>query len=161
MNHREKQSVIESLKNDFKNNKGSFLVEIKGMTVAQLQVVRRNIKKQGGSMKIAKNTLLALASSENSHLEQLKPYFKNQIAIIFSPEESPEIAQAICKTSVENEKFKILVGCLSNEIIQTSKIKFFGSIGSKELVLSRLAGILQSPMIKIAWLLQEVSKNKQ
>lgn len=131
------------------------------MTVAQIQAIRKEIRKQGGSMKIAKNTLLTIAASDYPHLEQLQPYFKNQIAIIFSKEESPEIAQAISKTSEENAKFKVLVGCLGNMIISTDKIKAFGNIGSRELVLARLAGVIKAPLVKIAWLLQEVSKNKQ
>ena len=160
MNHSKKQSVIDSLKSDFSNNHGSFLVEIKGMSVSELQALRKNVKKYGGAMKVAKNTLLSLASLEYPYLEQLRPYFKNQIAIIFSKEVSPEIASTLCKTSEENEKFKILAGCLDNNIVTRDKIKFLSSIGSREVVLARLAGLLKSPMIKIAWVLQEVSKNK-
>ena len=52
MNRQQKASLIESLKDDFKNSQASFLVGYQGLSVAQMQTLRRAVRSKGGKLRL-------------------------------------------------------------------------------------------------------------
>jgi len=155
MNRQEKEAVIRSTKNEFKNSKSTFVVEMQGMTVGAVQGLKRSLRTKGGMLKVTKNTLLKLAV-QGSSLEKLSPYFKDQIAVIFVDKDISGIAKILEKTSRENEKLKIVAGSIDDSIIDQSKFKFLASLPAENIVKARFCGTLKGPLTKFANVVYQV-----
>lgn len=155
MNRQEKESVIRSVKDEFKNAKSSFVVGMQGMTVGAVQGLRKSLRLKGGTLKVAKNTLLKIAV-KGSSLEKLSPYFKDQIAVIFVDKDISGIAKILESTAKENEKLKVIAGSIDESILDQSKIKFLASLPAEETVKAQFCGTLKGPMTKFANVLYQV-----
>lgn len=96
MNRQEKSQVIETLKTDLSHSKAAFLVGVKGLTVSQLQSLRKDLRNQGGKLKITKARLMRIASENTSEAcSELNPFFKDQIGIVFANNEPNSIAKVL------------------------------------------------------------------
>lgn len=160
MNRQEKQSVIESLKQDFAQSKGSFLVAVQGMTVSQIQNLRKGLREQGGTLKIAKNTLMKIATQDNTEAKELAPYFKEQVGIVFYAQESTSVAKVLHTTAQGNEKLKLVAGIVDARLVDKNTIVMLASLPSKEVLIARICGALKAPASRIAYVMQQRSQEE-
>ena len=79
MNRQEKQQVINNIKNDFKTSQASFIVYMQGMTVEDVQQLRRQLHAKHGTIKVAKNTLLKKATSDIAGLSDLPLILRSRL----------------------------------------------------------------------------------
>lgn len=172
MNRQEKQKVIELIKNEFEKSQASFVVDMQGMSVEEVQGLKKKLYDKGGKFKVAKNTLLKIATHDMAGLNELAPYFKDQIAIVFSEKETPAIAKILFSISKENEKLKIKAGTLDKKIIDKSQVEVLATLPSREVLLAHLLGTLNAPItgyvtvlnqliVKLLWALKQVAEKKQ
>ncbi len=161
MNRQEKQLIIDSLKSDFAKSKASFLVGVHGMTVDQIQALRKSIRKEGGSMKVAKNTLVKIAAQGVPGVQELESQFKDQVALVFPFDKVTSIAKILSDFSKEHEKLQIVAGCLDEKVIDKNKVNYLASLPSKEVLMAQLCGILKSPLVRIAWIMKQVAEKPQ
>jgi large subunit ribosomal protein L10 len=146
MNRQEKSSAIGILKNEFQSNEAAFIVGMQGMTVSQVESLRKGIRKQGGKFQVAKNSLLRKATQDLPAAQLLTPYFKDQVAVIFVPKEASSVAKLICDVSQENEHLKIVAGCYESRVFDKDMVKFLGSLPPKEILVAQLCGLLKAPI---------------
>jgi large subunit ribosomal protein L10 len=146
MNRQEKQAVIESLKADFVKNPAAFVVGIKGLSVSELQKLRVGLRKEGGTLFVAKNTFARIASDSLSCAKDLQPHLKNQVAVVFAAQDSSSVAKVLCGYEKEHAKFSIIAGCLESRFIDQSMVKYLGSLPSREIVAAQLCGTLKAPI---------------
>ncbi len=156
MNRQEKEMVIESLKGDFSHSQASFVIVVQGMTVSQLQGLRKNIRAQGGQLKVAKNTLLKIATSDMPGIRDLNPYFKEQVGIVFVGQESPAVAKVLLDVSKENSRLVIVAGCLDTHVIGKDGVISLASLPPKEVLQAQTCGVLEAPLASFVGLLQRV-----
>ena len=156
MNRQEKSSAIGFLKSEFQSNEAAFIVGMQGMTVAQVESLRRGVRSQGGKFQVAKNSLLRLATKDMPSVEKLSPYFKDQVAIIFVPKEASSVAKLICDVSQENEHLKIVAGCYEARVFDQDMVKFLGSLPPREVLVAQLCGLLKAPMARNVGVLHQI-----
>jgi large subunit ribosomal protein L10 len=156
MNRREKELLIESLKERFSASQATFLIGVQGLTVMQLQKLRRNIRKNGGELKVVKNTLLLRASQGVPGTEVLHPYFQKQVAVIFAPTEVPGIARVVYEAAKELEKLSLAAGCFSGALIGQDKLQFLATLPPREQLLAMLCGGLKAPITNCVGLLNQL-----
>jgi large subunit ribosomal protein L10 len=156
MNRQEKQVVIDTLRNDFLRSRASFLVEVQGLTVSHIQDVRKRLRTEGGTLKLAKNTLLKIATHDIPGVQGLQPYFKKQVAIVFASNESSPIARIIYDTAQKNERFLVIAGCVDARVIDRDMIKFLSSLPSRPVLAAQMCGVLKSPIIRHVSVLNQV-----
>ena len=123
MNRNEKELVVESLRGDFRKSQATFLVGVQGLTVSQLQQLRRNLREHKGKMRVAKNTLAKIVAHDIPGMQELAPYLKRQIAIVFAMGESPAVAKVLWSVAQENEKVALVAGSFESRIIDKEMIK--------------------------------------
>jgi large subunit ribosomal protein L10 len=171
MNRKEKQLVIDEVRNDFEQSQASFLIGVEGMTVHDLQGLRKGLYEKGARLKVAKNTLLKIATQDLQGLNELAPHFKDQIAIVFAKEETPEVAKIIFNISKANERLKIVAGALDKKVINKSEIEFLAALPSREVLLAQVCGTLKAPIsglvsvlnqliLRPLWVLKQISEKK-
>lgn len=172
MNRHEKGLVVDSLRGNFTKSKAAFLVSIQGLTVLQLQSLRREVRHNGGSMQIAKNTLLKRATEGIADSEILQPYFSHQLAIVFAHADVPKIAQILHTKTKDFEQLNFVAGCFEGTIVDKQQIVFLATLPSREQLLamvcaglnapmSSLVSTLNSVMSQLAWTLEQVSEQKK
>jgi large subunit ribosomal protein L10 len=171
MNRNEKQSVIEAMKQEFQESQASFLVAVKGLTVGEVQKFRKGLYEKGGSLKVAKNTLLKRATADLPGLDELSPYFKEQIAIVFAKNETPAVAKFIAESSKENERLKIIIGALNKKVITKAQIESLAALPPREVLLAQVCGTLNAPIVgfvsllnqlvvRLLWVLKKIEEKK-
>lgn len=171
MNRLEKESLVGSLHNRFVESKGTFLVSVKGLTVAEVQHLRRAVRQEGGYFKVAKNTLLHRASEGVPGMEVLQPYFAQQIAVVFSSD-APAVARVLHQSAKTVERLSLVAGAFEGTLLDRSRVEFLATLPPREQLLGQLCASLQAPMAscvgtlqqvlsQLVWTLQQVSEGKQ
>jgi large subunit ribosomal protein L10 len=172
MNRQEKEQVIEVVKQDFQTSQAAFIVGMQGMTVESVQKLRKELRRQQGVLKVAKNTLLKRATEDIPGLTDLAPYFHDQIAIIFAQEEPVAIARIIFNAAKEDEKLKLIGGALKTKVLDKAQVEFLATLPSREVLLAHLCGTLKAPItsyvnvlnqltLRLLWVLKAISDKKQ
>jgi large subunit ribosomal protein L10 len=172
MNRQEKQVLIEQLKSEFLQSKASFLVGVEGMTVSQIQVLRKGLRSEGATLKLAKNSLMKIAARDIPGVQDLAPYFKEQVALVFAPNDSVAVARIVCDISRDNERLVIVAGCLESRVIDKGMVTFLASLPPRPLLLAQVCGVLKAPMAthvgllhqliaRLLWVLKQASAEQQ
>lgn len=156
MNRQNKQVVVETLSNDFVQSKGSFVIGVQGMTVGQMQSLRKDLRQQGGHMVVAKNTLIKIAVKDIPGAQDLAPFCNQQIAVVFAQEELPGIAKAIYTVAKENENLKIVAGCFDGAVVDEGKVKYLATLPPREHLLAQVCGTIAAPLTSHVRLLNQV-----
>ena len=154
MNRQQKELVIKQLSENGSASQAMFLVGYSGLTVTQMQLLRKQLREQGGSLKVAKMRLIKRAAQEAGQIEPLVPYLKNQLAIVFSEEEPPAVAKVLYDFAKDNEKLKLVAGCLDSEFLSDEAITRIAQLPTKEVLYAQLCGTLMAPASRLVFLLK-------
>ena len=160
MDRQEKEQALESLKNDFSQNNVAFLVGVKGLSVTQLQKLRKDLSVKGGRLKITKARLMKIAADDVGGIEYLNPFFKDQIGVVFAVNEPSAIAKVLFDFSKKNEFLKLVAGSVDKQLLDASSIKQVAQLPSREVLLAMLCGTLQAPVAQLARLLNMIALKK-
>lgn len=172
MNREQKATVIETLKNDFVNSKASFVVGYKGLTVKQLQALRKELHAQHGKFKVAKGRLIRRAVMDIDNVVDLSPYFKEQIGVVFANDQAPAVAKVLHEFARKNESLHLVAGYFDNQIVQSQMLERIATLPSREVLLAQVCGTLQAPitrftvvlnmqMLRLVWTLNKIAEKKQ
>ena len=148
----QKQKIIEDLKEKIKKQRAIIFVDFKSLRTKDLLVLRKQLKGIGGELKVVKKSLLGIAAK---NLKAVVKRLKTQIALVLGYEDEISIAKILYNFSKENENLKILAGFLENQIIEKEKIIELAKIPSREELLTKLVGIVSSPLSKFTYVLKE------
>lgn len=161
MNRQEKTELVTDLKNQFSASAGSVVVAYKGLSVNQLQKLRRGIRQNGGTFKVTKARLMRIAAQDINSAEPLVPYFKDQIGLVFFEGQAPVVIKFLHTFSKENEALKLVAGSLDAKLVDGAMLVRLASLPSREVLLAQLCGIMKAPISKLAFVLQQISEKKQ
>ncbi len=146
-----KKELVATLNSAFASNTGSVVVaHYTGLTVAQMQKLRREMKKSGATVKVAKNTLvkIALAGTEISSIGSL---MKGPTILAYAndPVAAPKVAVAFAK---DNDKLVILGGAMGSTALDVNGVRSLATMPSLDELRAKLLGLLMAPATKIAQL---------
>jgi large subunit ribosomal protein L10 len=161
MNRQEKATVVDTLRQDFKNSQAAFLIGYQGMTVAQVQKLRENLRKYNGEFKVAKARLMKRAVEGLEGPSALTPYFKNQVGLVFAPKESPAIAKVLYDFSKDNAKLQLVIGCLDAKLLDNNLIVRIASLPSREILLAQVCGTINAPLASLVRVLDQIAKKME
>ncbi len=171
MNRQEKQLIIDSVKGEFKDSQSTFVVGVKGLTVGAIQGLRSDLRTKGASLKVTKNTLLKIAVEKISGINELSPFFKDQVAIVFTKDDAPGVAKVLFDSSKKMENLVLVAGSLNDKVIDKSTILFLASLPSQDVLRAQVCGALNAPIsnfasimrlfiIRLALVLKRISEKK-
>lgn len=157
MNREQKALVIQDLKENFSDCQASFLVGYRGLTVNQLQMLRRKLRQNSGSLHVAKARLMKRAVDGVDGFDQMADYFKDQVGLVFAQKEPTTIAKVLYDFSKENEALRLVVGYFDKQVLGSAQIIRIASLPSREVLLAQVAGMLKSPIAGMVNVLHVVS----
>jgi large subunit ribosomal protein L10 len=146
----EKKASIGELNGLFKASNVVVVAHYSGLTVAQMQTLRRQMKQVGASVKVAKNRLAKIAL-EGTDVASIAPLMKGPTLIAFSsdPVAAPKVANDFAKA---HEQFVILGGAMGKTTLDSNGVKQLASLPSLDELRGKLVGLLVAPATKIAQL---------
>jgi large subunit ribosomal protein L10 len=143
-----KSELVGVLGEVFKTTKVVVVAHYSGLTVAQMQNLRRQMKQAGASVRVAKNRLAKIAL-EGSDVASIAPLLKGPTLIAFSgdPVAAPKVAVDFAKT---NERFVILGGAMGKTALDSNAVKALAALPSLDELRAKIIGLIQAPATKIA-----------
>jgi large subunit ribosomal protein L10 len=148
----EKAEVVTELTSSFKDAGSIVVARNTGLTVADLENLRRQMKEAGGSVKVAKNRLAKLALKETETAD-ISALFTGPTILAFAqdPVTAPKVAAAFAD---KNQKFEILGGAMGTTGLDADRVKALATLPSLDQLRATLAGMLKQPATRIASVLQ-------
>jgi large subunit ribosomal protein L10 len=145
-----KSDAVASLNEVFANTSVVVVAHYAGLTVAQFQKLRREMKANGATVKVAKNRLAKIAL-EGTDVASISPLLKGPTLIAYSsdPVAAPKVAVAFAK---DNDKLVILGGAMGKTSLNPDGVKALATMPSLDELRAKLLGLLQAPATKIAQL---------
>ena len=152
MERTEKRDFVASLATVFGETSFVLVGRNAGLTVAAVDDLRRRMKANGATYKVAKNRL-AMRALDDTRFQGISPLLKGPTALAWSSD-----PVAVAKIAVEfakgNDKFVILGGALGNQMLDANGIKMLAELPSLETLRASLLGMIQTPASRIASVLQ-------
>jgi large subunit ribosomal protein L10 len=170
MQKNEKSKVIETMTATLKDADGFIVANFKGLTVPEMESLRRDVRQLGGGSNIIKNRLLKRALDQ-IEVKGMEPYLKENTMLIYSKTDIIACLKALVVFGKKNDKFQIKGGLVSNaaydkqQVIEISKLP-----GRKEMiaiiagdltaVIGKFAGVLNSIMTTFVGTVEALEKKK-
>lgn len=157
MNREGKSKFIDDFADCFKASESTFIVKVAGLTVKQFQNLRTKLRESDAKLQVGKVRLMKRAIEASDGDGQLVDSLGGQIGVVFSPNESQKVAKDLVGFGKKNEALALISGVYQNKFMSEGEVKSLASIPSKEVLVARLAGGLNSPITGLAVSLKEVS----
>jgi len=146
----EKSELVGELNEVFKTSGVVVVAHYSGLTVAQMQDLRKKMRASGASVKVAKNRLAKIAL-EGTDVASIGSLLKGPtvLAISQDPVAATKVAVDFAKT---NDKFVILGGAMGRTVLNADGVKALATMPSLDELRAKLVGLIQAPSTKIAQL---------
>jgi len=157
MNRQQKEAVVDDFKSLFTESKAAFLVNYKGLTVSQMQILRRNLRENGSALRVTKARLMKIAANDIDGIDEFKENFKDQVGLVFVKNEVPAVAKQLVEFSKKDSALKVVSGFFEYKVLTKDEIDFLASIPPRDVLLAQLVGTLQSPISGLVRLLSALT----
>lgn len=152
-----KQPIVEEIKSYAADAKAAVLVDYRGLTVEQDTKLRRQLREAGIVYKVYKNTMLTRAF-EGTDFDQLDKDLEGPTAIAFSSEDETAPARILYEFSKEAEQLQFKSAVVAGTYYDEDGIKTLAKIPSRDTLISKLLGSLQSPVTNLARVLNQIAE---
>ncbi|MEO2083807.1 MAG: 50S ribosomal protein L10 [Desulfurobacteriaceae bacterium] len=154
-----KEQIAKELKEKFEKAPLVVLTNFQGMTVAEMNALRRKLREAGAEYKVVKNTLMRYAYP-GTPVEQIKDAFVGPTGIVFAFEDIVAAAKALKEfmggDSKEEPKLKFKAAVVEGKVADYNMIKQLATLPSREELLGQLAFTLKYPVNAVAWSLDNL-----
>ncbi len=151
MNKDQKKQYINEMTTQLDKSEAVIVTHYQGLTVSQLDDLRKRMREHGIIFKITKNRITKLAL-EKTKCKDISKLFIGPTAVAMS-EDAITSAKILTKFSKENENLKILGGIMGDDILDVTDVKNVATLPTLDEARARILGILRSPAQKIVSIL--------
>ena len=155
-----KQPIVDEIKANVEGAASAVLVDYRGLTVEQDTKLRKQLREAGVVYKVYKNTLMKRAF-EGTDFAQLDPNLDGPSAIAISKTDATAPARILAKFAKEAPALEIKAGIVEGTYYDENGIKTISSIPSREELLSKLLGSIQSPVANFARVIKQIAEQKE
>jgi large subunit ribosomal protein L10 len=148
----EKVQAVAEIKERLSDAEAVFVAEYSGLSVTEQQQLRRGLKAAGGEFKVVKMTLARRAASELGH-DDLLDMLVGPTGLAFASGDAAAAAKALRDFGKDHERLVIKGALLGAEVLQPERVSQLADLETREVLLARVAGVLQAPMATMAGLL--------
>ena len=155
-----KTPIIEEIKANVDGAASVVLVDYRGLTVEEDTKLRRELRENGVVYKVYKNTYMKRAF-EGTDFAQLDNELDGPSAIAISKDDATAPARIIAKFAKNAEALEIKSGIVEGTYYDAAGIKTISSIPSRDELLSKLLGSIQSPITNFARVVKQIAEQKE
>jgi len=151
MNKEQKKNYISEMTANFENSEAVLVTHYQGLSVKQLDELRKQMREHGIQFKITKNRITKIAL-EKTKCKNLANLFTGPTAVALS-EDAISSAKILTKFSKENNNLKILGGIMGKDILDVAGVAKVATLPTLDEARAKIIGILRSPAQKITSIL--------
>jgi large subunit ribosomal protein L10 len=154
-----KQPIVEEIKGYVATAKTAVLVDYRGLTVAQDTELRKKLREAGVVYKVYKNTMLNFAF-KGTEFESLANDLNGPSAIAFGMEDATAPARILFECAKTMPKLEFKAGVVDGTYYDAKGMEVIATIPSREVLISKLLGSLQSPITNFARVLKQIAEKQ-
>lgn len=155
-----KKQIVEEITEKLQNSVSTVIVDYRGLTVAEITELRKQLREAGVEFKVYKNTLMRRAA-EQAGLADLNEALVGPSAVAFSTEDVIAPAKILNNFAKEHEDLEIKIGVIEGKVASKEEVKAIAELPSREGLLSMLLSVLQAPIRNFALAVKAVSEQKE
>lgn len=154
----EKQQLVNEVTAKLKESSCTVVADYRGLSVAQVTQLRKNLREAGVEFQVLKNTLVRRATAE-AELTDLDAVLTGPTAIAFGKDVVAP-AKILSDFAKKNDKLQIKGGVVEGRVVDQAQIKALADLPSREGLLSMLLSVLQAPVRNFALAVKAVSEKE-
>ena len=152
-----KQPIVQAIAEEIKDAQSVVLVDYRGLTVAEDTELRKQLREAGIVYKVYKNTMMKRAF-EGTECEALESCLEGPSAIAISKDDATAPARILCKVAKDAPALELKGGVVEGTAYDVAGLTELSKIPSREELLSKLLGSLQSPISNFARVIKQIAE---
>ena len=152
-----KQTIVQAIAEDIKDAASVVLVDYRGLTVAEDTALRKQLREAGIVYKVCKNTMMKRAF-EGTDFAALDEHLEGPSAIAISKDDATAPARILCKFAKDAKALELKAGVVEGTVYDVAGLTELSKVPSREELLSKLLGSLQSPITNLARVLNQIAE---
>lgn len=155
-----KKQVVEEIASKLKNSQTTVLVDYRGLDVAEVTELRKQLREEGVEYKVYKNSL-ARRAVEKCDLSELNDVLVGPTAIAFSEDDAVAPARILKNFAKEHGALELKGGIIEGEVATLDQIQELADLPNYEGMISMLLSVLQAPVRNFAYATKAVAEKKE
>lgn len=152
-----KQPVVDEIKSLLDGAASAVVVDYRGLTVAQDTELRKQLREAGVSYKVYKNTLIKRAA-EGTDFAQLDQNLEGPTALAVSKDDATAPARILANFAKTAPALELKAGVVEGTYYDVAGVNALAAIPSRDELISKLLGSLQSPITNFARVLKQIAE---
>lgn len=152
-----KKPIVDQISEELNGAKAAVLVDYRGLTVEQDTELRKQLREAGVVYKVYKNTMINFAV-KGTEFEELSKHLEGPTAIAISKEDATAPARILFNFSKNAPKLELKAGVVDGTYYDEKGIQVIATIPSREELLSKLLGSIQSPITNFARVIKQIAE---
>ena len=152
-----KQPIVAEISEGIKDAQSVVLVDYRGLTVEEDTELRKQLRAAGVTYKVYKNTMMNFAF-KGTDFEGLAPYLNGPSAMAYSTEDATAPARVIAEFAKKAKALEFKAGVVEGNVYDAKGMEAISSIPSRDVLISRLLGSMQSPMANFARVINQIAE---
>ena len=154
-----KQPIVQEISEMINGAQSVVVVDYRGLTVAEDTQLRKQLREAGVSYKVYKNTLVNRAV-EGTEFESLRDSLEGPNAFAVSTEDATAPARVLAEFAKKAPNLEIKAGVVEGTFYDAEGMKAIASVPSREVLLSKLLGSIQSPIANFARVIKQIAEQQ-
>lgn len=154
----EKVQAVKDIREKLESAQAVFLTEYRGLSVREVQDLRRALRESGGEYKVAKMTLTKLAAGD-AGIAGLDDYLVGPTALAFANRDPVATAKALKEFSKTGEALVLKAGYLAGQVLTPEEVSRLAEIEPREVLLAKFAGAAKAPLYSAAGMFASFTRN--
>lgn len=155
-----KQPIVDEISALIKDAQAAVVVDYRGLTVEQDTVLRKQLREAGVTYKVYKNTLIKRAF-EGTDFAQLDEKLEGPTALAVSSTDASAPARILFEFAKTAPALELKGGVVEGTYYDEKGIQVIATIPSREVLLGKLLGSIQSPIANLARVLNQIAESKE
>ena len=155
-----KKPIVEEIKEALNGAQAAVVVDYRGLTVEQDTALRKQLREAGVVYKVYPNTMINLAV-KGTEFEALVPHLEGPTAIAISKEDATAPARILYNFAKTAEALELKAGVVDGTYYDNDGIKVIATIPSRNELLSKLLGSIQSPVTNFARVIKQIAEKNE
>jgi len=154
----DKVATVKEVTSKVNGTSTAVVTEYRGLTVAEISSLRRQLRTLGADYKVFKNTLV-LRAIDGTAFAPIAEYLQGPTAIAFVDGDVSAVAKALRDFAKESPKLVVKGGVVDGQLVSSKDLTALADLPSRDVLLAQLAGLLASPLRTMAGLIKAVPQN--
>ena len=159
-NRKIKEQKVAEIKEKLEKSQAVILSSYQGLTVEEDTQLRKTLREAGIEYRVYKNTLVTLAARELGMDAGIEQYLEGPVSIAFGYDDATAPARILNDFAKEAEALQFKGAVVDGEYYDEAGIKVLATIPSKEVLISKLLGSLQSPITNFARVVKQIAESQ-